>query len=1506
MRPLFCAFAVIVLFQSGLCQRNIASLPNISTPLALDNKVFFTASHSQLGLELFVTNGSTGNYSLVKDINPGSLSSSPAGFTIFNDQLFFTAYSHDKGYSLWKTDGTTAGTELIYNAAGADPRILMVFKDKLYFSTDLGSIMRTDGTAAGTEVFYQNASNYGRISTIVKNDNYIFFTPDGRTIYRDDGTSRISFLGPLSWEDVYFKHLFAIENGLVVIKSSTYDNVIRIYAISNDVLGDETEDEWVLIKKLDAPIYGSQEIENFTHLSGKLFFTFRTDYDNVDPTDELWVCDGTEAGTKLVKSFSWDPHLYQSESGMFFTFKERLFFRGGTSSNRSLWTSDGTTGGTVKFHDVIITTPYNDERTPVLVTEDKFFFSGTTAYNAEVWSSDGTAEGTQQLFDVEDDGGSNPHDYTFSNSVLFFVTSQQFSSTLWSSHPAADISVTARTTPIKSGTKPFIFSSIKPGSCQTVDLSIRNKGLAPLYLGNILVTGNDFYLGNQQVPEEIGPGESVVIQLVFNPVRATTSRGTLTILSNDMDEPRYVISLEGTTSNISTMGMCQFPSGGYVKSLDSQPTAQSILLSNSSVREGQPTGTVIGKFTSPANASFTLTAGEGDLDNQSFIIDGDVLKANTIFNFNFKPVYTLRVRAVSDEGETEASFRVRVINESFGAVTGECGKTFERVSFSYTALEANSKGHLFAATSHGKMIRSIDDGIHWEVLYTGYGALTEITFKGNIGIAHGTNRLLKSDDEGASWFPLYVPFTSDYYINSLATFFLDEHHGYVATEDGEVFFTDDGGHSWDTRLQGSWNEFRDLFFLSLDEGYATVGWGDLLKTKDGGRTWSAVDLSALGWSTRVKDLWFINSKDGFLVNDYKFYSTSDGGKTWIEIPGVSGDGFAKIKFYGKSIGYLFGGNGYMYRTADGGKNWDFLTPGVSPSAAVGIARAAGKLFIATKSYYYSYDAARAMAVSTDEGVSWSTLNYFSEGNLYQIDFAGEEEGVVIGEAGLFKTTDNGLTWNQTPMDLTPVHDVHFIDENTVILLSAGDLYKSTDGGATTRKVLTTDKDNPYVPAGKLFGFYDALFSVSWYAVYRSDDLGETWDLVSTDPGYYTQGMHFVSSTTGYRIELFGSVEKTVDGGKTWVNVFTREPTTSNVFRAIFFLNESLGYAGGDYLQRTVDGGVTWERINWQFYDILAIHFENEDHGYVVTMSGQVLETTDGGQTWQGIFSASGDLADVQFGNGEIYLSGANGFIARMNTTPDAPPSPGYIYGPNELCEGDAAEYFLAIDGPYSTQWSTTATMLEDASGRMTVQFPGAGEYTLTAKHFNSCGVSELRTTTVTVSAPSAPPVIEGPNPATKGEQDAVYTITASDDDSKYLWQVEGSTSASPTENGVVVDWSAEAESGVINVLAADVYGCRSFGTLPVSFFEVPLGIADDLSKYINVFPNPSDADIQIVSSYEGVLLVRIIDPLGREYLRTSIGAGGKETMQTRKLPAGLYFVEITEGAHTTTRKLIRK
>jgi ELWxxDGT repeat protein len=71
--------------------------------------LYFKGNNSTYGYELWRTDGTEAGTIMVKDINVGSGSSSPRGFTLFQGSLYFIANSNE----LWKTDGTETGTVLV-------------------------------------------------------------------------------------------------------------------------------------------------------------------------------------------------------------------------------------------------------------------------------------------------------------------------------------------------------------------------------------------------------------------------------------------------------------------------------------------------------------------------------------------------------------------------------------------------------------------------------------------------------------------------------------------------------------------------------------------------------------------------------------------------------------------------------------------------------------------------------------------------------------------------------------------------------------------------------------------------------------------------------------------------------------------------------------------------------------------------------------------------------------------------------------------------------------------------------------------------------------------------------------------------------------------------------------------------------------------------------------------------------------------------------------------------
>ena len=113
---------------------------------------------------------------------------------------------------------------------------------------------------------------------------------------------------------------------------------------------------------------------------------------------ELWVSDGTRAGTRMVKD------IYPGSRGLcrhFYVYDGRLWFSASDGVNgEELWVSDGTATGTVMFRDI-----WAGSRSSVPAEfaehNGKLYFTAyTPASGTELWVTDGTASGTKQAVDI--------------------------------------------------------------------------------------------------------------------------------------------------------------------------------------------------------------------------------------------------------------------------------------------------------------------------------------------------------------------------------------------------------------------------------------------------------------------------------------------------------------------------------------------------------------------------------------------------------------------------------------------------------------------------------------------------------------------------------------------------------------------------------------------------------------------------------------------------------------------------------------------------------------------------------------------------------------------------------------------------------------------------------------------------------------------------------------------------------------------------------------------------
>ena len=151
--------------------------------------------------------------------------------------------------------------------------------------------------------------------------------------------------------------------------------------------------------------YFMQTIWGFNLLSQEVYYA--CDNNN---NFELWVSDGTEIGTQLIKSIPKGKNSLFINKMKEFNGKA-YFFAEDAAHGLELWVSDGTEQGTYMVVDINATsessilyhTPNLTGKTVSILTvanNKLYFIANDGIHGYELWQSDGTASGTKLVKDI--------------------------------------------------------------------------------------------------------------------------------------------------------------------------------------------------------------------------------------------------------------------------------------------------------------------------------------------------------------------------------------------------------------------------------------------------------------------------------------------------------------------------------------------------------------------------------------------------------------------------------------------------------------------------------------------------------------------------------------------------------------------------------------------------------------------------------------------------------------------------------------------------------------------------------------------------------------------------------------------------------------------------------------------------------------------------------------------------------------------------------------------------
>jgi ELWxxDGT repeat protein len=181
---------------------------------------------------------------------------------------------------------------------------------------------------------------------------------------------------------------------------------------------DGTPGGTTLVKVMDNILLENSHLVLLADYMGKLLFSAN----DLLLGNELWISDGTGAGTFLLKDTN--PGLPSGDpEGISIMDSALYFFAYGAVSGKELYRSDGTTAGTVLLKDINpgFGSSWYANSNVVINNHQLYFGANDNVHGVELWRSDGTAAGTQLVKDLAaGSSSSNPIGLDTVNSLVIF------------------------------------------------------------------------------------------------------------------------------------------------------------------------------------------------------------------------------------------------------------------------------------------------------------------------------------------------------------------------------------------------------------------------------------------------------------------------------------------------------------------------------------------------------------------------------------------------------------------------------------------------------------------------------------------------------------------------------------------------------------------------------------------------------------------------------------------------------------------------------------------------------------------------------------------------------------------------------------------------------------------------------------------------------------------------------------------------------------------------------
>ncbi len=336
---------------------------------ALGDRLIYAASTSFDGTFNYrqMLSLDTGDNSLITVFNesPGSYYLNDVGTLSGHSYFFSRTFTPTSTTTLYKTDGINPALALKTVQGYTDIKDFVELNGELYFSSSengLYNLWKTDGSSANTVKLHDFSGGVGSLTPNVSSgqknmitfNNRLYFLAhnDGinKELWVSDGTTTgTTLLKELDAPATGFTppSLHVVNNQLLFLSAGPDAALDGLWVSDGTTAGTQQIANLQVSSDLDYYAGSETGIAHFVASLGLLFFSA----DDGVNGNELWVSDGTAAGTRLVKDIY--PGALPSKPAMFQSGEGYLLFIAVDESGRAkLWRSDGSDAGTVIIKDI--------------------------------------------------------------------------------------------------------------------------------------------------------------------------------------------------------------------------------------------------------------------------------------------------------------------------------------------------------------------------------------------------------------------------------------------------------------------------------------------------------------------------------------------------------------------------------------------------------------------------------------------------------------------------------------------------------------------------------------------------------------------------------------------------------------------------------------------------------------------------------------------------------------------------------------------------------------------------------------------------------------------------------------------------------------------------------------------------------------------------------------------------------------------------------------------------